>query len=262
MLLEVFKYVASRDRRNSIRLVCRRWNRLADDQIVANDEWIVVHCQHLDRYCWPNGSKLEENLSKLRLSGRKILNLFFKTHSFHQNKLVHEFWATCGRRVRSLVFEGCLLTYTDLKNILFRSPFVESISLSWNKSLNLDRWIRSVALDPLFTCHSVSSFSIELDSSDAYGISYDSMHKILSTFPDLEELKIVIHSRYSYKPGTVWFRHNELLPLEQAPLTAIAHYIQTHSNKLKKLWLVQPNSSSSSADEPMEFSTILSELKK
>ncbi|KAK7575951.1 hypothetical protein V9T40_012237 [Parthenolecanium corni] len=104
VLLEVFKYVASRDRRNSIRLVCRRWNRLADDQIVANDEWIVVHCQHLDR-------------------------------------------------------------------------------------------------------------------------------------------------------------HNELLPLEQAPLTAIAHYIQTHSNKLKKLWLVQPNSSLPPTDEPMEFSTILSELK-
>lgn len=186
------------------------------------------------------------------------MNLFFKNQQCHQQeKLITQFWSICGDRVRKLIFEGCQLTFTDLRLIISWCPFLKHISLLWNNPLNSDHWITSVPHYSMSEVQSVTSFSIQLYPSGDHELSYRTIHKILSTFPNLEELKIVIDGKYNYYEDI--FGEHQVS--ESAPLTAIAHYIQTLKRKMKKLWMVQANSIPY-REETMEFTSILSELEK
>lgn len=247
LLLRIFQHVPSKDRRNSLRLVCRRWNQISEDRLFTSDEKIIL----IDNFS-------EEIFSVFQRSERSTFNLHFMRVNFFEFEKGFEFFISHGAKVQSLVFDNCYYFMCHrFTHIISLCPNVKLVSLLFDHTddlvdlVDLVVFLKYLTLHaPNFTAKSVSSFSCRFYAQCK--IVFDEMSTLLSCFPNLEELKIgTTHCKCS----PCWYR-NKIQ--QESVVRAISNYILTHNRNLKKLWLMQ----SISVTEVHEFPDVLFKLKK
>lgn len=213
----------------------------------------------------------EDGLLLFQSSQRSTFNLHFVQLQFDRDKLYHRFWECHGEQIRSLIFDSCsYFTFATFKYIISQCPNVKHVSLICNYRIYQDLWWVPLA-DMNFTAESVSSFSCQVDMSPETEV-LDILRSTLSCFPNLKELKIKLPNCYrddkhgmrlpQYAYSRLGLLLTQSIPEGKQVLAYISQFIQTKNTKLKKLWLMQWDISSYWSNCIVNFSNVLSELKK
>lgn len=267
LLVDIFQYLPSKERRNAARLVCRQWNRVSQDRIFSQQERILVNARH----------RFQEVLTCHEASARGTYNLRLQCQHIEQT-LQHPFWEARAARVGSLVFDQCILTYDQLARIVDGCCRVRHVSLicTSQESSQALLWRSNWRLQ--FTANSVVSFAVQFDVYRWQNLTFEMMTKLLHSFPNLAQLKVALaqwDDRFtasrctSSYPATnnriscqqfvdTFVRHST--PVPKSPVQAIGEYVRSRSANLKNLWLMLP--ALFTDQHTSDFSQVLHELRK
>lgn len=179
---KIFEFVPTRRRRESIRLVCRRWNRVCNDYVLTKEDVLTLDPPY-DFYLV---------VPFLKPSQRKFYNLCFVHQQIGWTEDEISFWKSRGDVIESICFKNTLLNFIDLKIIFEYCPKLKKLSIQCNATKFVKKLLENFEEYACmnFTISSVSSFQLSLQDHCMNLFTNYSLQKIMATFPNIESLEI------------------------------------------------------------------------
>lgn len=178
----LFKFVPPRCRRETLRLVCKRWNQICDDCIFTKEDQLVFDPPY----------DFQSVVPLLVRSPRKLLNLCLIRQQICWTTIEIGFWKSRGHRVESICLIDSLLNLIDLKKILAYCPNLKKLSIRYNGTKYLKKFLEKFEEydSANFNASSVTIFQFSLEDHCMNLLTNYSLFKILSTFPSIANLEI------------------------------------------------------------------------